>query len=282
MVNTKISNMCKTDLILGYQLTKKRCEYNLGYIQAASDKGIRETQEDSVIILEHPKDKSIKMLAVADGVGGEEKSEIASNETLKELIIFFETTPAKYFEESDYINYILDKKIEDINTDIHNKQIGCTTLSVAIVTKKETLIRNIGDSRVYSYNKSLKQETIDDSYVQKRYEEGSIREKDLMRFHRWSNVIQNAVGSAEDIKINTYTIPNDYKYLILTTDGVTDCLSDSSLESIIKNNKESNLANKIVEQALCSMSFCHEEGEDYQKEIKGGKDNTTCAVLKRK
>ena len=281
MENTKISNICKTELILGYQLTKQRCEYNLGYIQAASDKGIRENQEDSVIILEHPKDSNIKLLAVADGVGGEQNSELASNETLKELTIFFETTPANYFNDSEYINYALDKKIEEINTDIHNKHIGCTTLSIAIVTKKETLIRNIGDSRVYTYNKGLKQETTDDSYVQRRYEEGSIREKDLMRFHRWSNVIQNAVGSAEDIKINTYTIPNDYEYLILTTDGVTDCLSDSSLESVIRNNKESNLANTIVEQVLHSISFCH-EGADYQKEIKGGKDNTTCAVLKRK
>ena len=123
MENTKISNICKTELILGYQLTKQRCEYNLGYIQAASDKGKRENQEDSVIILEHPKDSNIKLLAVADGVGGEQNSELASNETLKELAVFFETTPANYFDDSEYINYILDKKIEKINTEIHNNDV---------------------------------------------------------------------------------------------------------------------------------------------------------------
>ena len=67
MYNLKINSNCKTDLLLGIQLEKQHCEYKLGYsLEAAIDKGnIKEKQEDAVIILEHPKDNSIKLLAVA-------------------------------------------------------------------------------------------------------------------------------------------------------------------------------------------------------------------------
>ena len=40
---------------------------------------IRKTNEDSVIAINHPKQKDIILMAVADGMGGKEHGDLASN-----------------------------------------------------------------------------------------------------------------------------------------------------------------------------------------------------------
>ena len=159
---------CREDIINGVQINKEQVEYNIGKtMSAASNVGRRENQEDSVLILEHKENKNIKLLAVADGVGGVENSEQASQYLLKELLIFFESTKAKYYNELEYIKKALEQKILLANEEIIEKQIGKTTLSMAIVTEQETFIINIGDSRIYTYeNSDLIQQTRDDSLVQ--------------------------------------------------------------------------------------------------------------------
>lgn len=274
-------NKCKTELLLGIQLEKKACEYNLGYMQASSNVGKREKQEDSVLILEHPQNKEIKFLAVADGVGGEKNSEQASQYLLQELMIKFEITPALYYKDLNYINKILNKKISEINQEIKKQKYGATTLSLAVVNEKETLILNIGDSRVYTYETDLKQETIDDSCVQLYYEYGIIPTKDLMRFHKYSNEITKAIGAKDVVELNEKIIPNNYEYLILTTDGVTDCISEQELKDELINSKNISKAQRIVEKAITTTSYC-DKGHEYIDKIEGGKDNTTCAILKRK
>ena len=50
---------------------------------------IRETNEDKAITLTHPKNKNIKLLAVADGMGGKEDGELASNYIINSLERWF-------------------------------------------------------------------------------------------------------------------------------------------------------------------------------------------------
>jgi len=273
-------NNCKTELLLGIQLEKESCEYTLGYIDAATATGKREKQEDSVLILEHPENKKIKLLAVADGVGGEKNSEQASKYLLQELMIQFEITPSTYYEDLNKAATLLTNKISKINKEIKETKTGATTLSLAIVNEKETLIIHVGDSRVYTYKDELKQETRDDSCVQLYYENGLIPTKDLTRFHKYSNEITKAVGARQEVELSQKIIDTNYDYLLLTTDGVTDCLSEKQIENKLTETQE-NIAKAIVETALTTTSYC-DEGDSYYNKIDGGKDNTTCVVLKRK
>ena len=86
-------NNCKKDVLEKTQLEKKEVEYSIGKtLYAASNKGKRLKQEDSVIILEHPKNSEIKLIAVADGIGGHLDGDLASNYAIKRLIEWFEET----------------------------------------------------------------------------------------------------------------------------------------------------------------------------------------------
>lgn len=276
-------NNCREDIINGVQIEKNQVEYNIGKnMYAASNVGRRENQEDSVLILEHQEDKNIKLLAVGDGVGGEENGQQASQYLMKELLIFFESNKAKHYSNLEYIKKALEQKILLINNEIIDKKLGKTTLSMAIITNEATLIVNIGDSRIYTYNENnLNQETRDDSLVQLFYENNIIKEKELRRFHNRSNEITNCIGSY-NISINSKVMKTDYEIIIGLTDGVIDCLSEEEIKKVIEV-KEGNLAKNLVNKAINNISINTSKfilSGEYQSVIIGGKDNATAGVVK--
>lgn len=285
MQNIQIYNRCKTELLLGIQLEQTRSEYHLGYsMLATTDIGKeRKKQEDEVLILEHPSDNEVKLLAVADGVGSEQNSGRASKFLLEELAYCFEITKKLPNYDALDLEYIFKSKLQKINKEMVDRQIGTTTLSMAISKPTETLILNSGDSRVYTYkNKKLTQQTKDDSLVQKYYDHGIIKNKKLLRFHNDSNIITSAVGST-NYHVSSKIISTDYEILLALTDGVTDNFSDKEMTYLIKKYKKYNLANILVDFAKENMSYNPlPYNKDYSKQLVGGSDNLSVAVLKRR
>ena len=53
------------------------------------------------------------------------------------------------------------------------------------------------------------------------------------------------------------------------------------LKDELINSKNISKAQRIVEKAITTTSYC-DKGHEYIDKIEGGKDNTTCAILKRK
>ena len=149
---------------------------------ALTDKGrVRPNNEDSVIAISHPLDDAIKLLAVADGMGGYSNGEFASSFTVKELEIWFKELGLKEFKNIDNLKRSLNDVVQAINSALQNKikesgkEMG-TTLTVAIVAYDKTLIGNIGDSRCYLLNGiSMEQVTEDDSLAYYLYKENKIK-----------------------------------------------------------------------------------------------------------
>ena len=308
MKNLKLyNNKCLEDVMTGVQIYKEHTSYNVGYqLSGSSDIGKRRTnQEDSYIILEHPDSRNFKLLAVSDGVGGANHGEIASNTVVKNLSKWFLNLDPTMRYDMDKVGESLDKMLPNILKGL-NMPVGEATLSAAIIGDKETLIVNIGDSRVYTYKRGkLKQETTDDSEVWELFEEEVIPSKELIRFKKGSNVITQAINSSDSPRyryIPKSSIINNKKYdrILVFTDGVTDCLSEKQLEEIINESRE-NTTDKIVEKALINESDLYEEieklprrerekvydiyeilDEDYYRDIPGGKDNTTAVEYKKK
>ena len=67
-----------------------------------------------------------------------------------------------------------------------------------------------------------------------------------------SNIIHNCIGISFDAcRPRFYVFPNTrYQTLLLTTDGVTDLLTDSKLQYILRNENISNVSKKIIEEAV--------------------------------
>lgn len=215
---------------------------------------IRENNEDATVVIVHPKSKNIKLLAVADGMGGKELGEVASNFCVEKLKKWFIEKESKILNDSKKVRELLIKYIKRLNKELikrFGKNLLGTTLTVAIVTKKKTVIANVGDSRAYIYkDEELYQVTEDDSDVWFYHKYANIKKEDL-RFFSNNNLINACVGLSDDLcNVSVTIINSDYNILLLLTDGVTDLIKDRKIKKLIKTVPKEKLLEKIIHEAV--------------------------------
>lgn len=299
-------NKCREDILSGKQITLKNSKYMLGKTMTATQNigKKRENQEDSALILEHPQNKDFKILAISDGMGGSLSGELASNTILKKLIIWFENLNPNLYTNLKEVENELSKLLPTILKNENLPTSAGATLSAFIIGKNNTLIINIGDSRVYTIkDNKINQETKDDSLVYHLLENNIIPHKELTRFHKESNMITNVLTQEGIEKEPNYKIIPNTKYdrIIAVSDGVSDCLSEQEIENTIKASNEENLTDNIVKAALNTESNIEQEINKlplkekvkairtlkkdeymYYKIIHGGKDNTSAVAYIKK
>lgn len=278
-------NKCREDILNFKQSSFNRVRYTLNNMMACSDVGkVKSTQEDSILIATHPNNDDFKVLAISDGMGGLNNGELASNIVLKQILLWIESLNSSKYYQPDYIYkdlyYVLKEIDELVDRKCHG---GGTTLALAIILDKKTILANIGDSRIYLYNNKLNQYGFDHSVAWSYYAWGKIKNKDDLRFHKSNNQIYNALGGKIPFGLNSSLIDNnDYIDLYLFTDGVTDCLSELEINELINQNIN-NIDEEIVKKAINSISRQdYLDKNQFYNEILGGKDNTSVAVLVKK
>lgn len=318
-VNIPAINYCRQEVLCGTQISiqndikardperRPRREYNVDDVMlAVTDIGNRRReQQDAVSILYHPSSKAYKMLVVADGMGGSEHGDRASQEIVRQMTIWFESLDPEYLKEDKEkeLADMWDNKLMEINQDIiETYPDSGSTFVGAIVGEKSTIVASVGDSRAYvvASDNELYQVTSDDNvnfqkwkerwtgdeYIKKyeiaNPEEVKAYEKECLRFHQNSNQITSAMGVTgmpRPVVHFKRFLNTAYKTLMLFSDGVTDCLSDKQLMTITKETSPEDLAKAIVNEALTNESVSPGNlGGDFLKRIPAGKDNTTAAV----
>ncbi len=117
---------------------------------------IRNQNEDVVLACKHPKNKNIKLLIAADGMGGRDKGEVAASYVANSLEKWFKKKDVKALNDTEKVEELLRSYIKRLNGDLIAKygedKLG-TTLILALINKKNTLILNVGDSRGYIYRR---------------------------------------------------------------------------------------------------------------------------------
>ena len=253
----------------------------------------RDNQEDAVLLIKHKDNSKFKMMVLADGMGGWERGEIASDVVVTELKEWFDNLSPEqmkcYYTGVEGLKEELQDKIErelQIKVEYNTGCLGGTTIVCAIIGEKDTLIANVGDSRAYIIRDGkLEQLSREDTEAQRNLEKGKTKTKEEARFDSKSNMLLQAVGMPrqELQHPNIRIIDNsEYDMLLLFSDGVTDCLSDEDIAVVCKNTKKKDLTKKIVEKAIKHDSILPEEllekYWDLNSYIPGGKDNTTAVV----
>lgn len=262
-------------------------------LYATTDIGkTRKNQEDAVLLIKDKENPKFKMIAVADGMGGWSKGEVASDAVIRKLKEWFENL-SKQEKESYYTG--VENLTESIKNEMRNEiesevltkteRMGGSTVVCAIVGQDSTLVANIGDSRAYFIKKGkIKQISREDTVTQENLENGKLISKEMARFDQDSNQITQCLGMNErELRYPNVEIINnqDYDMILLFSDGVTDCLSDEDIAVVCRNSDKKELTDKIVEKAIRHDSIEPEEFCDYTNlhpYIPGGKDNTTAAV----
>ncbi len=215
---------------------------------------IRKTNEDATLSIRHPDNRNIKLLIVADGMGGKKDGDIAANYITDSLNKWFLKKSEKELKDTEKIDLALKKYIKSLNTNLikkYGKDTLGTTLTLALVTSKNTLVLNVGDSRCYIYkHRKLIQVTEDDSDVWMYYKYGGVK-KDHLRFFSNNNIVSACIGICPELcTISSYIVENDYDLILLFTDGVTDNITDKRIKYLIKRTPKKELLSRIVEEAV--------------------------------
>lgn len=198
------------------------------------------------------------MIAVADGMGGHNRGDIASNDTLRNLHYFFYDIPS-CLNVNDF-NEAMAGWLESINNyiaskgraDEQYKGMGTTLVGLAYYNN-DFYSLNCGDSRLYRFrDHQLVQLTTDHSL------------SNLVGDEKRTNVITNCIGGGSkssfiDMVTMTNDIMSDDVYL-LCTDGLTDMLSDKAISELLEGRADAN--------TLCSAAI-----------EAGGIDNVSCCVI---
>ena len=225
----------------------------------------RKINQDYVFSSEKAVGNLRNLFIVADGMGGHKAGEYASKCTVETIC----DEVKRSFEKNPTI--ILRKAIEKANENIRMQAQGDanlegmgTTVVAATLMGKYLQIANVGDSRLYVINDTIKQITRDHSLVEEMVRMGGI-DRESARNHPDKNIITRAVGVSEEVEVDFFTVeltPKDT--ILLCSDGLTNMLTDEEILMIMSGQRD------IVEQAGKLVDAANE---------KGGKDNISVVLV---
>ena len=224
-------------------------------IGAATDPGpVREQNEDAVYHSTVPGTPSgdLLILAIADGMGGYQRGEVASEmaiETLKERFSTVDTDDVVLMLRQAF-NQANERIYSNGSAEGEHNMMG-TTLVAGIVRGMDIAIGNVGDSRAYLVRaNSLTQITNDHSLVAEQVAMGAMTEAEA-RDSQHKNIITRALGHRPRVQADIYEItllPDDR--LLFSTDGLHDYVEEEEVVDLLLNLQPEDAAREMVTRAI--------------------------------
>ena len=237
---------------------------------AKSDKGnVRETNEDYFYISNSL--DQIQLFLLADGMGGYNGGEIASQLAIQTAKNYIENNFKDIEKDRDSIIQLLGSSMEYANMVVYEKakenpelQGMGTTLEICLIYKNKAYIGHVGDSRIYRVRKQfIRKLTQDHSYVQKLVKEGTIT-KEQAEHHPQKNMLMKALGCnafvEPDVMVKGF-LKDDI--LIMCSDGLSNMVDQQTIYE---------MASKNIEQATKDLVQLAKD--------RGGYDNITVVIIK--
>lgn len=204
---------------------------------AITDRGLlRPNNEDTVFSSTTKVGKLPNLFLVADGMGGANAGEYASEFVIRELI----ANITKNIIGRSHLS-IMREAIEHTNKELYRDSLkneahdGCgTTLVTAMVEDGMLFVSNVGDSRLYIINDGIRQVTRDHSYVEFMVQAGRMV-RGSQDYLSKRNLITRAIGIGNEVEIDFFEEPvNGDETILLCTDGLSNMLDDNEILEIIK------------------------------------------------
>lgn len=229
---------------------------------AATDVGrVRQINEDRYLADE-------QLFAVADGVGGHQAGEVASQTSVETL--------QRSFNDGDRTTEGLVVAVEAANQAVwqlaqgskEKRGMGTTLTALALVRQdgeEQLALINVGDSRAYLLQQGeLIQLTEDHSLVEELVRDGKLTHAEA-QVHPQRSIITRALGMEPVIEVDSWEItPYQGDRILLCSDGLTNELSDERIASTLRQLADpQEAARELVRQARAA----------------GGSDNITVVVV---
>jgi len=210
---------------------------------------VRKINEDAVF-----SKPDINLWAVADGMGGHEAGNVASNMIVNILDEIEEKANLDAFVS------IVEDKIIDVNQRLLeyseimlDGRIVGSTVAILLIKGRIGVCLWAGDSRLYRHrNGDIKQITVDHSHVAELLKQGVISIEEA-ESHPDSNVITRAVGTCENLYVDidvfavnmgdTFLLCTDGLYNAVTKESIVECLQQDDIETATNSLIETSLNN---------------------------------------
>ncbi len=218
---------------------------------------VREKNEDSFLSM-----PAQGVYVVADGMGGHNSGEIASQISVEAIKSFYESDATDQVVRQAFgayrtlanghaggvtlDEYRLRLALEAANLQIFNtarryvqfRDMGTTVVAVQFV-KNRIYVGYVGDSRVYRVrDKKIVQLTEDHSLANEYVKMKLLRKEDVPRFP-YKNVIVRALGLGATVKVDTFykeSRPGDW--FLLCSDGLTDLVRDPEIRDLMLGGRD--------------------------------------------
>lgn len=212
------------------------------------------------------------LVGVADGMGGHNGGDVASQLAVKTLNSYYEKE-ASDCSTADLLERLIHV-VEEANSAIYNVSseneglcgMG-TTLTSVCMKNSEALIAHVGDSRAYLYRDNvLTQLTDDHSLVAQAVREGILTPEQAAK-HPQRNIITRALGTKDTVEVDSLIIKvQKDDLLLLSSDGLHGFVDDPEISDILSSQYDSldDVTDDLIKGAL----------------EKGGPDNVTVVLAK--
>lgn len=239
---------------------------------------LRKRNEDSFAVYtppnSHPEGPVGGLLLVADGMGGEQAGDRASQMAAEGLHQFFASGLFKTWGEYHHQLWapaVLYRAIREVNQAILDigeanpvvKGLGSTVV-VTLMSGDEMTIAHVGDSRCYRVRgRQLEQLTVDHTWVERQVAAGMLT-REQANHHPHRNVLTRSLGDTTPpvSDVRTETIRHGDLFL-LCSDGMSGALTEGEILGLIRQHPEAqDLADALVRLA----------------NVKDGSDNITAVV----
>jgi serine/threonine protein phosphatase PrpC len=175
------------------------------------------------------------VFAVADGMGGAQAGEVASQIAVE---AFKRGLPGTGSPEDQLATAAREAngRIHELSrTDRERAGMG-TTLTAAYVGEEEVSLAHVGDSRAYLMRGGeLRRLTRDHSLVQALIDQGKLSEADAAE-HPQRSIITRALGPEARVEVDTYTLRGqDGDVVLLCSDGLTSMVGEDTVAAALRD-----------------------------------------------
>lgn len=235
-----------------------RMSLSLRFAAGSHDGMIRDHNEDSGYA-------GPRLLAVADGMGGQAAGEVASSEVISTIVGLDEDIPGSDLLTS--LGSAVQRANEQLRVMVEEdpqlEGMG-TTLTALLWTGNRLGLVHVGDSRAYLLRDGqLTQITQDHTWVQKLVDEGRITEEEATT-HPQRSLLMRALGSGDHVEpdLSIREVRAGDRYLICS-DGLPTVVSPQTIEEALASYQgPQETVQELIQLALRG----------------GGPDNITCIV----
>ncbi len=212
----------------------------------------RKVNQDYLFFSDEPVGCFPNLYIVADGMGGHKAGDKASSFAVTRFV----ELAKKAEKELPFL--VMEKLLAEINREVYQMSakeeeytgMG-TTFVAATVEDKVVYVMNVGDSRLYHFDGTLKQVTMDHSLVEELVRAGELKRSES-RHHPQKNIITKAVGVDKEIHPDFFMFDiAEGQRILLCSDGLSNMVDDERLAEFLSASDDlAAVARECVDEAV--------------------------------